>query len=88
MKLQFYRFAKIKIASTSWSIASGELNSIASGELKVQKELGLPHSEVTLVLLVNVLIVSGDISLSEHLKGLTMRVAVLQRLLEILRGSG
>ena len=39
-------------------------------------------------MLVNVHIVSGDTSLSEHLKGLTMRVAVLQRLLDILRGSG
>ena len=55
---------------------------------KAQKELGLPHSEGTLALLVNVHIVNGDKSLSEHLKGLTMRVAVLSRLIEILRASG
>ena len=55
---------------------------------QAQKELGLPHSEGTLALLVNIHIVSGDKSLSEHLKGLTMRVAVLQRLIEILRASG
>ena len=55
---------------------------------KAQKELGLPHSESTLALLVNVHIVNGDKSLSEHLKGLTMRVTVLQRRIEILRASG
>ena len=55
---------------------------------KLQNELGLPHSEETLALLVNVHIVGGHKDLALHLKGLTMRVKVLQELIEILRSSG
>ena len=55
---------------------------------KLQSELGLPHSEETLALLVNVHIVGGNKDLALHLKGLTMRVKVLQDLIEILRHSG
>ena len=55
---------------------------------KLQSELGLPHSEDTLALLVNVHIVGGSKDLALHLKGLTMRVKVLQELIEILRRSG
>ena len=52
---------------------------------KLQNELGLPHSEETLALLVNVHIVGGDKDLALHLKGLTLRVHVMQDLIEILR---
>ena len=55
---------------------------------RLQNELGLPHSEETLALLVNVHIVGGNKDLTVHLKGLTMRVHVLQELIEILRRSG
>jgi hypothetical protein len=55
---------------------------------KLQQELGLPHSEETLALLVNVHIVGGNKDLATHLKGLTMRVHVVQELIEILRRSG
>merc|ERR1712107_282856 len=55
---------------------------------KLQSELGLPHSEETLALLVNVHIVGGDKDLALHLKGLTLRVHVMQDLIEILRQSG
>ena len=55
---------------------------------QIQNELGVPHSEETLALLVNVHIVGGNKDLALHLKGLTMRVHVLQRLVEILRANG
>ena len=55
---------------------------------RIQNELGIPHSEETLALLVNVHIVGGNKDLALHLKGLTMRVNVLQELIEILRKSG
>ena len=40
------------------------------------------------VMLVNVHIVSGSKDLALHLQGLTMRIPVMQKLIEILRGSG
>ena len=55
---------------------------------KLQQELGVPHSEETLALLVNVHLVGGNKDLSEHLSGLTLRVGVVQRLIDILRASG
>ena len=55
---------------------------------RLENDLGLPHSEETLALLVNVHIVGGNKDLALHLKGLTMRVEVLQNLIEILRASG
>ena len=55
---------------------------------KLEKDLGLPHSEETLALLVNVRIVGGNKDLALHLKGLTMRVKVIQTLIEILKLSG
>ena len=55
---------------------------------QLEQELGLPHSEETLALLLNVHIVGGNKDLAVHLKGLTMRVSVLQELIEILRHSG
>ena len=54
----------------------------------MQNDLGVPHSEETLALLVNVHIIGGNKDLALHLKGLTMRVPVLQRLIDILRASG
>ena len=55
---------------------------------EIQRDLGLPHSEETLALLVNVHIVGGNKDLALHLKGLTMRVAVIQNLIDMLRQSG
>jgi hypothetical protein len=55
---------------------------------KLQEELGVPHSEETLALLVNVYIVGGNKDLAVHLSGLTMRVHVVQQLIDILRASG
>ena len=64
-------------------------NAVDQNTLKrLQSELGVPHSEETLALLVNVHIVGGNKDLAIHLKGLTMRVKVLQELIEILRRSG
>ena len=50
--------------------------------------MGLPHSEDTLALLVNVRIAGRNKDLAEHLKGLTMRVRVIQDLIDILRCTG
>ena len=50
--------------------------------------MGLPHSEETLALLVHVHIVGGNKDLAVHLRGLTLRVRVVQELIEILRSSG
>ena len=55
---------------------------------ELQEELGLPHSEKTLALLVHVHIHGGNKDLAVHLSGLTMRVAVVQELIAILRRSG
>ena len=55
---------------------------------KLQEELGVPHSEETLALLVNVHLVGGNKDLTKHLSGLTLRVRVVQRLIDILRASG
>ena len=55
---------------------------------QLQEELGLPHSEETLALLVNVHIRGGSKDLALHLSGLTLRVNVIQELIAILRRSG
>ena len=55
---------------------------------KLQSELGHPPSDDSLALLVNVHILGGNKDLALHLKGLTMRVKVLQDLIAILRCSG
>ena len=55
---------------------------------KLEEDLGLPHSEETLALLVHVHIVGGNKDLAIHLKGLTLRVRVVQDLIDILRSSG
>ena len=55
---------------------------------QLQEELGLPHSEEVLEKLVNVHIRFGNKDLTAHLKGLTMRVAVVQGLVDIMRSSG
>ena len=52
------------------------------------ESLGVPHSEETLAMLVNVHIVGGSKDLALHLKGLTLRIPVMQRLIEIMRDSG
>ena len=55
---------------------------------KLQSELGIPHSEETLALLVSVHIRGGSKDLAQHLQGLTMRVAVVEELIRLLRASG
>ena len=55
---------------------------------KLQQEMGVPHTEETLALLVNVHFVGGSKDLTQHLRGLTLRVHVIQRLIDILRASG
>ena len=50
--------------------------------------MGVPHTEETLALLVNVHFVGGSKDLTQHLRGLTLRVHVIQRLIDILRASG
>ena len=55
---------------------------------QLQAELGVPHSEDTLALLVNVHIRGGSKDLAMHLSGLTLRVHVIQELIAILRRSG
>ena len=52
------------------------------------ESLGVPHSEETLAMLVNVHIVGGSKDLALHLKGLTLRIPVMQRLIDIMRDSG
>ena len=54
----------------------------------LQEELGLPHSEETLAMLVNVHIVGGSKDLALHLKGLTLRIDVLEELISIMRDTG
>ena len=53
-----------------------------------QDEQGVPHSEEVLALLVGVHIRGGSKDLAMHLKGLTMRVAVVSELIRLLRRSG
>ena len=55
---------------------------------ELKEELGLPHSENTLAMLVNVHIVGGCKDLALHLQGLTLRVGVMQELIRLMRGSG
>ena len=54
----------------------------------LQENLGVPHSEETLAMLVNVHIVGGSKDLALHVKGLTLRIPVMQKLMEIMRDSG
>jgi len=54
----------------------------------LQEELGLPHSEEILAMLVNVHIVGGSKDLALHLKGLTLRIDVLEELTKIMRETG
>ena len=54
----------------------------------LQENLGVPHSEDTLAMLVNVHIVGGSKDLALHLKGLTLRIPVMSKLIEIMRDSG
>ncbi|CAK0802944.1 unnamed protein product, partial [Prorocentrum cordatum] len=54
----------------------------------LQDALGVPHSEETLAMLVNVRIKGGSKDLAQHLKGLTLRIPVMQKLIEIMRDSG
>ena len=51
----------------------------------LREELGVPHTEETLATLVNIHIVGGSTDLSQHLSGLTMRVSIVRRLIELLR---
>jgi hypothetical protein len=55
---------------------------------EIQSNMALPHDEETLALLVNVHIRGGSKDLATHLSGLTLRVAVVQALIEIMRRSG
>ena len=48
----------------------------------------MPHSEENLAMLVTVSIVGGDKNLALHLKGLTLRIPVMKRLMEIMQASG
>jgi len=49
---------------------------------------GLPHSEETLALLVHVQIIGGSKDLAKHIKGVTLRLHVLEELLEVMRNTG
>ena len=55
---------------------------------KLQAESGLPHGEEILALLVNVHIVGGTKDLALHLKGLTLRIDVLEELTKLMRDTG
>ena len=48
---------------------------------QLREELGLPHGEETLALIVNVHIRGGSKDLAQHLSGLHMRVHVIQELI-------
>ena len=54
----------------------------------LQENLGVPHSEETLAMLATVQIVGGDKDLALHLKGITLRIPVMRKLMEIMRDSG
>ena len=56
------------------------------GLRELQEELGVPHSEETLALMVHVQIRGGSKDLTQHIQGITMRVEVIQNLIEILQG--
>ena len=58
------------------------------GKWLLQESLGVPHAEETLTMIVNVHIVGGSKDLALHLKGLTLRIPVLRKLIEIMRDSG
>ena len=47
----------------------------------------MPQSEETLAMLVSVSIVGGRKDLALHLKGLTLRIPVLKKMMEIMRDS-
>ena len=69
--------------------ASRHANDSRQKNMKMlSEELGLPHSEETLAMLVNVHIVGGSKDLALHVKGLTLRIPVMQKLMEIMRDSG
>ena len=69
--------------------ASQHAEALHPDRLKLlQENLGVPHSEETLAMLVNVHIVGGSKDLALHVKGLTLRIPVMQKLMEIMRDSG
>ena len=49
---------------------------------------GIPHSEDVLALLVHVKVFNGSADLAQHVKGLTLRLHVLEKLCDIMRHSG
>ena len=49
---------------------------------------GIPHSEEVLALLVRVKVINGAADLAKHVKGLTLRLHVLEKLCSIMRQSG
>ena len=49
---------------------------------------GIPHSEETLALLVHVQVKNGTQGMAKHVRGLTLRVHVLQNLCEVMLRSG
>ncbi len=60
--------------------ASQHVGRLPRDQLKLwQETLGIPHSEETLAMLVNVHIVGGSKDLAQHVKGLTLRIPVMQR---------
>ncbi|CAK0833594.1 unnamed protein product [Prorocentrum cordatum] len=69
--------------------ASQRAEEIHGGRLKLlQDALGVPHSEETLAMLVNVRIKGGSKDLAQHLKRLTLRIPVMRKLMELMRDSG
>ena len=48
----------------------------------------VPHDEETLATLLNVHIVGGTTDLAQHLEGATLRPAIVEKLIEVLRSSG
>ena len=69
--------------------ASKHAHEIHGDRLRLlQESVGVPHSEETLAMLVNVHIVGGSKDLAQHVKGLTLRIPVMQRLMDITRRSG
>ena len=64
--------------------AAQHARGVCDDRLKLlQENLGVPHSEDTLAMLVNVHIVGGSKDLALHLKGLTLRIPVIERLLTL-----
>ena len=69
--------------------ASQHAHTLTRQRLKtLQENLGVPHSEETWATLVNVHIVGGSADLAVHLKGLTLRIPVMQKLMRIMKDSG